>query len=75
MLRRIRFIGLCAFYLRRGDVVTRDEKIILLQKQVSIARKALKEIDYNHAGPAGYVARNAIDEIEQIQVNQLGMRR
>lgn len=52
----------------------KDERI-LLQKQLSIARKALKDIEYNHAGNAGYIARNAIDEIEQIQINQLGMRK
>lgn len=47
-------------------------RMILLQKQLAIAMKALKDIRDN--GISWTVAQSAIDEIERIQVTKLGAK-
>lgn len=50
------------------------ERIINLQKQLSIAMAALKEIDNNGCSNSRGIALDAIEKIEHIQVMKLGMK-
>lgn len=48
------------------------DRIILLQKQLAVAVKALKEI--RDDGHPGFAADVALDEIERIKITQEGIR-
>lgn len=52
--------------------MTPKDRIILLQKQISIAVKALKEIRDDDGSRT--VAENALDEIERVKITQEGIR-
>lgn len=46
------------------------DRIVLLQRQLSVAMRALKEIGFNDASRA--VANDALEEIERIKIVQEG---
>lgn len=48
------------------------QRIILLQKQVRIARKALDEISYGDTRDPRVIACDALDDIERVRLVQEG---
>jgi len=50
--------------------MTTKERLILVQKQLKIARRALEKINHNESHTS--TAQNALDEIDQIQFAQIG---